>query len=75
MAINIKARLKNLENAFNDDFSDLVLIRFADGSEKKLHYLDAYELTCKSLENKIIDIQGTEEGQPVDLLRALADLQ
>lgn len=75
MITNIKARLKNLENAFNDDFSDLVLIRFADGSEKILHYLDAYELTCKPSENKIIDIQGTEEEQPVGLLRALSDLQ
>lgn len=75
MITNIKARLKNLENAFNDDFSDLVLIRFADGSEKKLHYLDAYALTCEVLENKIVDIQATEKEQPVDLLRALADLQ
>ena len=75
MAINIKARLKKIEGDLENDFNDLVLIRFADGSEKKLHYLDAYELTCKSLENKIIDIQGTEEEQPVGLLRALSDLQ
>lgn len=75
MAINIKARLKKIESDLENDFNDLVLIRFADGSEKILHYLDAYELTCKPSENKIIDIQGTEEEQPVGLLRALSDLQ
>ena len=75
MITNIKARLKKIEGDLENDFNDLVLIRFADGSEKKLHYLDAYELTCKPSENKIIDIQGTEEEQPVGLLRALSDLQ